>query len=465
MLVLPETAVTSAGREAAELASVCGLDMDPWQRFVLDGAMGERSDGKWASAEVDLLLARQNGKNAVVEVRELYGLVMLGESIIHTAHLFKTTRESYNRLLGLVEADPDVAARLTHKVASPASGYEMRFRGGGRITFIARSRSSGRGLTGDLLVLDEAQDLSDDALGALLPVISARSFEGNPQVWYQGSAPGPTSEVWHRRRKLGRSGGSPGCAYFEFSADPDAELDDRTAWAEANPGLGVRISVAAIEKERRAMSDEMFARERLSLSPDLLDVVDDVAFPSDAWEAACAGDYVVSEEDGLVFAVAATPERTSASIAVSDGTTVELLEQRDGVGWAADRIVEMVAKRPGTVAIDPKSAAGSLIDELERRGVDVEPVTGADVAHACGAFYDAVMAVDDETAAAAPRVQIRRDPRLDAAAAVATKRTSGDAWVWDRKADKGDITPLDAATLAFHAALTGAASAKPIFAY
>jgi len=174
VLVRPRGIVGSSGPEAVELAAAAGLVLDPWQVSVLELAMAERGNGSWAAAEVGLICSRQNGKNATLEARELFGAVLLGETVIHTAHLFKTTREAYTRLLELVEAHADLKRKLTYTTASPASGYELRFTGGGRVVFIARSRSSGRGLTGDLLVFDECQSLDDDALAALLPTISAR---------------------------------------------------------------------------------------------------------------------------------------------------------------------------------------------------------------------------------------------------------------------------------------------------
>src|SRR5262249_45164317 len=162
------------------------------------------------------------------------------------------------RLFDLVEAIPSIRERVSYHIASVGSGYDLQFEGGGRVRFIARSRTSGRGLTGDLLVCDEAQDMTDDAQGALLPVVSARP---NAQVIYTGSAPSEASSVFHRVRRRGRSAEAGRLAYMEFSADPDCDLDDRAAWAEANPALGVRITETAIEAERGSMSDEQFARE------------------------------------------------------------------------------------------------------------------------------------------------------------------------------------------------------------
>jgi len=52
----------SAGEEAVELCSMIGLELDPWQQFVLENSLGEDEEGKWAAFQVGLVVARQNGK-------------------------------------------------------------------------------------------------------------------------------------------------------------------------------------------------------------------------------------------------------------------------------------------------------------------------------------------------------------------------------------------------------------------
>jgi hypothetical protein len=447
VLSLPADSVGSWGVDAAQLSARNGMLLDPWQADgVLHGAMSYRFGGGWAADKVALIVARQNGKNAVLEARELYGLVVLGEWIIHTSHLFTTTKESYNRLLALIEANPETSELLTYQVASPASGYEMRFKSGGRIRFIARSRTSGRGLTGDLLVFDEAQDLNDDALGALLPTISARA---GSQTWYQGSAPGPESVVWHRIRRQGRAGEDDRMAYFEYSAEPDASLDDPAAWAQANPAP--RVTVEAIQAERGSMSDEMFARERLSISPDPVNDADRV-FPAAVWDAVCSPD--VNPDGRIMFALDVNPERSAGAVAVADSQgRCELIAQHSGVGWIVDRVEQLVGRWGSTVAVDPYGPAGPFISELEQRNVSVLKVSGNEFAQACGAFYDAVHG---------GTVKIRRHPALDSAAAGAQKRASGDSWKWARRDASVDVSPLVAVTLAFRAAAT-AQSVTPGF--
>ena len=67
---LPPFDSDASGRNAAKLAEVAGLSLDPWQRLVLEYGLRRRGS-KWASFETALIVARQNGKGAVLEALEL----------------------------------------------------------------------------------------------------------------------------------------------------------------------------------------------------------------------------------------------------------------------------------------------------------------------------------------------------------------------------------------------------------
>ena len=429
--------VGTSGPEAAEFGLLVGVTLDPWQCRVLDRAGAERAGGSRAAKTVDLLASRQNGKNGALEVFELFSAVVLGEGVIHTAHQFKTAMRAHRRIRDLIAVHPDVACEVSAKWATPAQGYIFEFASGGRIEFIARQGGSGRGFTDDILILDEAQALTDDHLDALLPALSARSMTGDPQTWYTGSAPDDSELVWQRRRKLWRRGGLPTMASFEWSADPAAELDDRDAWAQANPGLGVRISEEQIEVERAGMSPEGFARERLSISPEVDDDALSVFGPG-VWEAVCAP-TVARPVAGLVFAVDVNPDRSRSAIAVAGGGgTCSLIDERPGVGWAVDEVVRLAKTAKASVAIASRGPAGTLIADIERAGVTVVPLSQTDLATACGWFY---------TAVAEQKILVRRDDRLDLAVRSAVRKTAGgDGFVWDRH--EGEIASLVALTMA-----------------
>jgi hypothetical protein len=171
---------SSCARWRAASGSVAGVGADD--------ALGERADGKWAAFEVGVNVARQNGKDGILEARELTGLFLLGEQlIIHSAHQFDTSLEHFRRLLELIESTPDLDKRV--KRVSRSHGEEgIELRGGQRIRFRTRTKGGGRGFTGDLVLLNEAMDLAESSIGALIPTMAATSMTGNPQVWYTGSA-------------------------------------------------------------------------------------------------------------------------------------------------------------------------------------------------------------------------------------------------------------------------------------
>lgn len=429
----------SAGLEAVELAASVGLHLDRWQADVLEGALAEKRDGSWASTEVGLVVPRQNGKGSILEARELAGLFLFGEKLqTHTAHRFDTCMEHFRRVRDLIEGSADLSRHV--KRISESSGQErIELMSGQRLNFKARSKGSGRGFSGDLVVLDEAYWLQD--LGALLPTLSARP---NPQIWYTSSAPLPRAESDVLRRVCVR-GRAREITYFEWSSDADVDLDDRAAWAAANPALGIRVAEDFVQIERGSLDDEEFARERLGIWHEA-DVNEPLIAPRDwkACEHPTSGPDPGWMADPVTFAVDATPDRAWATISAAGacrdgGVALEVVEHRGGVRWVVDRLLELQARTtPKAILIDPRSAAGSLIRPLQQAGVDVTEVSNVDAAKAAGDFYDAVLAHD---------IAHRGQPELDAAVAGATKRVYGDAWLWDRRAGTV-ISPLVAATLA-----------------
>lgn len=451
--MVPEQ-VSSAGREASELARSAKLEMDPWQDAILDASLGERPDGSWASFEVGLIVGRQNGKGSIIEARELAGLFLFGEKlIIHSAHEFKTSKEHFRRVLQLIESNPDFDSRV--KRVSRSHGEEgVELKGGARLLFATRTGGGGRGFSGDLVVLDEAYNLGDHHMAALMPTLAARP---NPQIWYTSSAPDKDlapCEALSRLRRRALAGGAPRLAYFEWSAEVHTEfcssscrehddLDDAEVWRRTNPGFGIRISEEFIRAERAAMSGTAFARERLGVGNYVVESAGWKVISKAAWEGLVDADSVPL--DPVAFAVDVTPERSMGSISVAGRRADGLLhggvvEHRSGTGWVVDRLAELSARwKPCAVVIDGRGPAASLIPALDEAGVAVVKASSADMAQACGGFYDAVVENRLRHQGLAP---------LASALAAAEKRKLGDSWAWTRESVSADISPLVATTLA-----------------
>ena len=432
----------SAGREAVELAARAGLHLDEWQALGLEHALAESSDGRWAAFEVAFILPRQNGKGSILEALELAGLFLLGERLIlHSAHEFKTAVEAFRRVLALIQDTPELDRHVAKvRTAHGAEGIELR--SGARLNFVARSRGSGRGFSGDRIILDEAYDLSDAAMSALLPTMSARSMDvPGPQIVYTSSAPLPDerSDVLRRLMRRGREG-SERLAYMEWSAVDDAKHDDEESVAQANPALGIRITSEFVSQERRILSSTDFARERLGIVD--LDVFTSGPITEAAWAACC--DQLSGPGERLAFALDVSFDRGSASFAVASesvrgGVHLELVDHRPGTHWLVGRAKEIQAQWGGAFAIGVGSPAWSLEPDLREAGVELVEVPTAEHAQACGSLADAVIERS---------VRHRGDPDLVKAVAGAAAKPYGDAWLWGRRLSGVDISPLVAVTLA-----------------
>jgi hypothetical protein len=339
-------------------------------------------------------------------------------------------------------ANYDSLSKRVARFGTATSREFIELKSGQALRFFARSKGAGRGFTADRLILDEAQELSEDAWSAILPTISAVQ---NPQVVLLGTAPSLAmdSSVFTRFRANGLKG-SGRQAWFEWSADPAADPSLPETWAQANPALGLRgLSVQKIADEHAAMDPGSFARERLGI---WTDSSTSSVIPADVWRDLADSDS--RRQGAVVFSVDAEVDRSAASIAVAGvnqhgKTHVELIDKRPGVAWAAERLVELYERhQPRAIVLDALGPAGSLVPELQR--ARIEPfVTSADhMKRACGGFYDAVM---DGTLA-----HTGLEPRLDAAVAVGAKRPLGDAWAWRKRGAHGDLSPLVAVTLAHY---------------
>ena len=458
--VAPKGRFRGDGEDAAFLSTAYGLTPDPFQSLVLEDWMARvGKGGKWASLSCALALPRQNGKNAILEMRELFGMIQLGEKFLHTAHEVKTARKAFIRLASFFENErkwPELA-ELVKDIRRTNGQEAIVLTNGGSVEFVARSKGSGRGFTVDVLVCDEAQEMSDDALEALMPTTSAAPL-GNPQWIFTGTPPGPTAngEVFTRIRDDALSGKSSRLAWHEWSCTGSADLDDPSSAASANPALGGRLQWDVIQGERSRFSDEGFARERLGMWDS---AGSQRVISADSWKVV-ADANLIDRGDDVAIAFDVSPDRSTATIASAAWTTeglpyVDVVESRRGEpDWGIQRFVDMCERHQvRAVVVDGASAAFSLVDPLRQRGLTVTVTSARQMAAAFGNFYDTVMDGG---------MRHLDQPLLNSALAAARKRKIGDSgFGWSRKDSESDITPVTAATLALWGLTSGEIAEKP----
>lgn len=254
-------------------------------------------------------------------------------------------------------------------------------------------------------------------------------------------------------------------AYFEWSAtaDPGPEplaTDDshqvweqahRQALIESNPALGIRLTEDGSDTERGAMLHEDYARERLGIFPDDIHTTESAFDPED-WAACLAPDSKTTGKLAIAFEVSLDRRWSQVGIAGQslDGAVhVGITDNRPGTGWVIARLLELQQElQPSATVCNPAGPAGGLLPEAVKAGLTIglpDPATGAvraltgtDYKQACQSAYDAIVG---------HRWRHLGQTVLDVAVGAATKRTVGDAFVFDRRGAT-DISPLITVTLA-----------------
>ena len=472
-----DPAISTLGDLAGDFSRDYGLTPDPWQRDVLDDWLA-RSNGQWTHLTAGLSVPRQNGKNALLEMREIFGAVGRGEVILHTAHEVKTAQKHFRRLkyfFGQKAEDPTAKfpeLNATVLQVRNVNGQEaIFFKNGGSIEIVARSKNSARGFTADILVIDEAQELSDDSLEALMPTTSAAPLR-DPQWIYTGTPPGPQAlgEVFSRVRRDAMSGLSVRLCWHEWSPEGETlseiDLDDRDLWRGLNPAVASgRLQMSVIEGERDRFSPEGFARERLGWW-----INDDATrrlITAEEWKATGVPELPIELAGGSTiraFGIAFSKDGQRAAVAgaihsrLNKKTHIEIIDDVTGpVVLGVAELAAWIDQRRSTTAlvgVSGRSGALALQAALDARKVPkrmVHTLSTVEYFSACSTYLEAVR----DHSATHPAGYEDGDP-LDHAAAVCDKkiRTVDGAWGWEATTEPGDEVPLEAASVALWAART-----------
>ena len=449
-LVVPEF-VKSDWEACHKLNALGGIELFEWQDLIMQGWLATNALGRWAASTCGGSLSRQNGKTiGLVVPRINYGMVFNGEQVLYTSHLQKTSTETFESIAAFF--DSPKLKKYVKDIKTAIGREQIILKNGGRIKFLARTRNGGRGQHGDLLVFDEALELSADSQSSFLPAISASA---NPQVIYVSSPPTSQSEssVFRNLRERALSGESERLAWFEWSVDEIGDIHDKTRWYATNPSLGVLIQESTIEGECEQMDKDTFARERLGWWPNVESRGETVIDP-ESWDA-CKTDNP-KREGVIVYAVKFSPDGATASLAAcyrskDDAPFVYVIAQRhmsDGLSWFVDKLDEHKAEA-AQIVIDGPGNAQALNDRLLERGIGKKVIVRPRTADAITAYASLANAVNEQ------QVMHFDQPGLNDSATKSVKRLIGNNGGWGfQSTEEADSTLIESASLAYWGAMT-----------
>lgn len=375
------------GEEAISLYNDTGQGAMEWQEYLIRDIMAVGEDGLWIHTKFGIAVPRQNGKNEVVVMRELWGLQQ-GEQILHTAHRTTTSHMAWERLCRLLD-------KLKVEYRSiRAKGQENIWieETDGRIEFRTRSSTGGLGESVDLLVIDEAQEYRDDQESALKYTTAARP---NPQTIMTGTPPTIYSggTVFTKYRAKIMTGLTENSGWAEWSVPEQSDPRNRDLWYETNPSLGTLLTERIIADE--VGDDEVdFNVQRLGL---WLRYNQKSAISLNEWEELkaeelpklrgklCVG--VKFGRDGKNVAVAIAAKTMNAKVFIE---CIDCRPVSEGVAW----ILEFCLKADvAQIVIDGASGQSLLADTMKQAKLKtVKLPTVKEIIAANAAFEQALYA-------------------------------------------------------------------------
>lgn len=479
----PLTCKTTHGFECIQFAEdVLGIRLYPWQKWMLKHALELLPNGKYRFRTVVLLVGRQNGKSTLLQVWALWRMyVDRAPLVIGTAQNLDLAEEQWSAAVAMAEENEELSAEIAdikRTNGKYALKIEAEMEDGevlkSRYKVAAANRKGGRGMSGDLVIMDELREHSNwDSWGAVTKTTMARP---RPQVVCASNAGDASSVVLRHLRKqclrdIEDNNPDVAVGLFEWSAMYWAEATttepaqwknlktgDRKGWAMANPSLNHAdpndpeaggITTEALAAAYGTDPDAVFRTECLC---QWVNSTKGGAFEDGLWEslrdpnAVGVGRYAMAMDldwsrNGSISVASNTP----------DGKVLgEVITAREGTDWIipwflappGDGSFERRIDDPELIGVVVQAAgapASSLIEDMRKAGIPVIEWGGAELGKGTGTFYDTVRG---------KHLVHRGQPILDLAVSMAATRPIADYWVWDRKKSLVDIAPLVALTAA-----------------
>jgi hypothetical protein len=464
------------GGELLEVIRMLGFEPLPWQGLVADIALEIDEHGDLVYREIVLIVPRQSGKTVLLLAlrvwRALNGARHWGrrQSTIYTA---QTRNDAVKKFLDVelpILKESPFGPHYKERRARGAEG--LSWRNGSRHDVEPTTKKAGHGKTVDQAEIDEAFAVPDSRLeDGVKPTMLTRrspqiwivsavgddSDETQPSEWLKGKVEAGRARCAVITETVDAGGEMPTfvSAYFEWSADEGQDPGDPETWWGCMPALGITQPEKAVAADFQTMPLATFKRAYLCIWPGArrhVRLIDDVVWASPRHLVDVRDELQLEASQfvgPLVLAVDASPGCETASLVVggrrADGAPqVEVVKRADGATWVADDVATFVKATRATVVMGSKSPAAAVLPDLAALHIKVDLLSMEEVFRAAEAFMISFTEGDGRHLG---------QPELDSAVDVAIKRMYADRFAFGRSDGGGDISPLNAASLALWRAL------------
>ena len=456
----------SDGKAVAEMfIEDGGATFYPSQENELILMLARNDDGSPAAMTIGISIPRQNGKSYSARYYAIYMADFEHRSVLYSAHHSSTTKKMFDAMCSIFENE-ERYPEFAHDVKSitRGRGYEgIYFRDyqdedgnwhdGGCIEFATRTNAGARGGTYSVIIIDEAQELTDDQQEGMLPVISASSDVNNkslmPQQILIGTPPAPSCNgtVFKRMHDVAHRNEGDGW-WLEWGITDMGKVTPENAIDlayDTNPAMGYRIAEKTITNELSQMSLDGFCRERLGWWSPTVSQHIDYAIDSKKWDK-CKSDEPKPDGKtayGVKFSADGSWVCLCGAVIPTNGKArISMIEAKPtgyGTGWLADWLNERSSKAC-CVVIDGKNGVDVLVEKISdkwrMKGSVIRP--GArDVIASVGMLTDAI---NEESV-----TWYSGQDALRESAVTATKRPIGVGWGFGGE----NATAMAACALAF----------------
>ena len=381
-------------QDVKDLCDIVKMPLLPWQEFVLKDMLTVDKKGMWIRKTNLVLVARQNGKTHLARMLILAHLLKWNTNVLIMSSNRSMALDTFRQVTYLLETNDHLKGFVKQiRYANGTESIEML--SGARLDVVAATRDGSRGRSvNGLLYIDELREINEEGFRAATPTTRAHP---NSQTLLTSNAGDAFSTVLNDLRERAMDYPPKSFGFYEYSAPQYCKIDDRSAWALANPALGYTVTEEALEE---AVATSPIENTRTEL---LCSWIDSLSSPwphgileetSDSTLEMAVGAYTVfgfdispSRRNGSLVAGQLLPDgRIGIGILETYSSQVAIDELKMAAsikGWAD-------IYKPRLVCFD-KYATQTIADRLTNSGVMCEDISGQQFYKACGDLLEGLV--------------------------------------------------------------------------